>query len=541
MADPPDAPPARDLEAEISALASRVAELEAAAERERTAATERERALADREAKLAALFEKAPRALALTRLADGAIVSVNAAFERLFGFPARDVVGRTSVELGITPADGRVAVGDLLAREGAVQGFVCTRRTRAGEERLLSLDLELVPLADGPHVVTSIDDVTDRTRAREALRRGEERMAFHLDNLPMGVVEWDARYVVLRWSKQAERLFGYTAAETIGKPLAELALVHLDDLPVVAGTIERLSGGAERTVSATNRNVSKSGEVLLCTWHNSVQLDDEGRMASVLSIVEDITERTRAEAGMREANEALAEADRRKSDFLAMLSHELRNPLGAIRSALHVLGRAAPDSPPAKRALAVLDRQARHLTRQVEDLLDVTRIARGKLRIDRAPVDVGEIASQVVEDYRAAFDEAGVALEAAPAAEPLELPGDATRLAQLVGNLLHNAAKFTPRGGRTEVSVARDAATGEAVIRVADTGAGIAPGLLPRVFEPFAQAETSLDRGAGGLGLGLALVAAIAKLHGGSARAASGGCGEGAEITVRLPLAGVGG
>jgi signal transduction histidine kinase/ActR/RegA family two-component response regulator len=237
---------------------------------------------------------------------------------------------------------------------------------------------------------------------------------------------------------------------------------------------------------------------------------------------------------LRAQDERLRDADRRKDDFLAVLSHELRNPLAPIVSGLEILRRADPASDAAGRARAVIERQVKHLVRLVDDLLDVTRIARGKVNLRRTPVELGALVRHVCEDNAATFSDRGVALEVAAPPQPLWLDADPARIGQIVGNLLHNAAKFTPSGGR--VAIAVESSGGVARIRVRDTGVGIPASVLPNLFQPFIQAESTLARTSGGLGLGLALVRGLAELHGGAARAESDGEGCGAELTVELPL-----
>ncbi len=230
----------------------------------------------------------------------------------------------------------------------------------------------------------------------------------------------------------------------------------------------------------------------------------------------------------------LRDADRRKDEFLAVLSHELRNPLAPIVSGLEILRRADPASDAARRAAAVIDRQVKHLVRLVDDLLDVTRITRGKVSLRRTPVELGALVRHVCEDNAATFSDRGVAFDVAVPPQPLWLDADPARIAQIVGNLLQNAAKFTPSGGR--VAVAVEASGGLGRVRVRDTGVGIPASVLPNLFQPFIQAESSLARTSGGLGLGLALVKGLAELHGGRARAESDGEGCGSEFIVELPL-----
>jgi PAS domain S-box-containing protein len=240
----------------------------------------------------------------------------------------------------------------------------------------------------------------------------------------------------------------------------------------------------------------------------------------------DVTDQKRAE-------EALRDADKNKNDFLAMLSHELRNPLAPIKNSLYVLEETEPGSAQAKRAQTVIARQVAQLARLVEDLLDVTRISRGKVQLRTTRVELGTVLRQAAEDHRTTFSERGITLTLQVESEPV-VSGDPARLSQVIGNLLQNAAKFTPTGGH--VLLALEAGEGTARIRVRDTGAGMDPDTLGRLFQPFVQADVTLARTNGGLGLGLALVKGLVEMHGGSVHAASDGPGTGAELVVELPI-----
>jgi PAS domain S-box-containing protein len=255
--------------------------------------------------------------------------------------------------------------------------------------------------------------------------------------------------------------------------------------------------------------------------------DAEGKARGAVGAFVDITARVKAE-------EELREADRRKDAFLAVLSHELRNPLAPIRNALFLLRR--PDAGPeqASRSIAVIERQVSQLTRLVEDLLDLSRISSGKVQLQRTRLDLAELVRRTAEDYRGAAAAAGLDLTVDLPDGPLWIDGDMTRLAQAVGNLLSNAVKFTRPGGGVLVSAARDDAT--ALLRVRDTGMGIDAAMRARLFEAFAQADSTLDRSRGGLGLGLTLVKGFVGLHGGTVEARSDGADAGAEFVVRLPL-----
>jgi CheY-like chemotaxis protein len=244
----------------------------------------------------------------------------------------------------------------------------------------------------------------------------------------------------------------------------------------------------------------------------------------------DITDRKRGE-------EVLRETSRRKDEFLALLGHELRNPLAPIRLATGILGRPNLDANHAERVRAVIDRQVTHLAHIVDDLLDVSRIGRGKLRLEREPIDCNQLLRTVTEDWRAGFESRGISLALQLPSEPLWIDGDGTRLTQIVGNLLANSQKFTPPGGTAEVRLAVDEQRPLwSRWTVRDSGAGMTSEMLAKIFQPFEQAPDSLARTRGGVGLGLALVKGLVELHGGQVRASSPGPGLGTEIEIRFPL-----
>jgi two-component system CheB/CheR fusion protein len=244
----------------------------------------------------------------------------------------------------------------------------------------------------------------------------------------------------------------------------------------------------------------------------------------------------RALADERAAYRALHASDERKGQFIAMLSHELRNPLAPLRHALWLLDRATPGSEQALHARQIMARQVLHLTRLTDDLLDATRISRGKIQLQRARVDLADAVRHAVEDHRALFAARQVSLEVRVPPAPIWIDADRTRLGQILGNVLWNAAKFSDPGGRATVELAREAGGMFAAVRVHDQGIGIPPEVLPHVFEPFVQADRSLDRSRGGLGLGLSLVKAMVEQHGGTVSARSEGPGRGAELLIRLPV-----
>jgi signal transduction histidine kinase len=268
---------------------------------------------------------------------------------------------------------------------------------------------------------------------------------------------------------------------------------------------------------------------------NATVLERPVRLSTLISAVKSALRARRRQYEVRDLLQRQAEADRRKDEFLAMLGHELRNPLAAIRNALWVLDEIGAKEERVVRQRDVILRQTRHLVRMVDDLLDVSRVTLGKIILKRRAVDLREVAERCLAELGMAALAGGNGLELEVHTEPVIVKGDPVRLEQVLCNLLQNAVKYTPRGGRLSFTV--QAAGGEAVVRVRDTGIGLSAEALQTIFEPFAQVESSRQRSEGGLGLGLPLVRSLVELHGGRVEAASGGPGQGSEFVVRLPLA----
>jgi PAS domain S-box-containing protein len=318
-------------------------------------------------------------------------------------------------------------------------------------------------------------------------------------------------------------LLGYSQEEYIGRNIAEF---HVE--PLVIGDILRRLANQETLHEYEARLRCKDGSIKHVVISSNVLWED-GKFIHTRCFTRDVTDRRRAE-------EALHEEARRKDEFLAMLGHELRNPLAPISNSLYILDSSGAGEEQRAKARRMIERQVRHLTRLVDDLLDISRISRGKILLRRERLDLVESVRTTVEDQRPALEAGGLALDLDLPDEPVWVNGDATRLSQIVGNVLHNAGKFTDPGGLVAVSVQREPERGTAAVAVRDTGIGMEPELLARLFEPFSQADRGMDRSRGGLGLGLALVKALAELHGGSVAASSPGPGQGSEVTVRLPL-----
>jgi two-component system CheB/CheR fusion protein len=284
------------------------------------------------------------------------------------------------------------------------------------------------------------------------------------------------------------------------------------------------------------QRISRDGRIIDILLTLSVLRDNTDKPYAIASTERDITERLRAEKELRAQSDRLLEADQRKDEFLAMLAHELRNPLAPIRNAVEALRlpRITDDRHSLEATREVIERQVGHLTRLVDDLLDVSRITRGQVTLQPERIDLAALVERAVELNREQIELRHHRLSVDLPRDPIWLEGDATRLAQVFGNLLNNAAKYTDEGGEISVSAAIE--DNRAVFRVRDTGIGIAPELLPHIFELFIQGKRPLDRRQGGLGVGLRLVQQLVEMHGGTVTASSDGPGQGSEFEVRLPL-----
>jgi PAS domain S-box-containing protein len=369
----------------------------------------------------------------------------------------------------------------------------------------------------------------------EKLAHSEEQLRVALEAGRLGAWEWDIPEGKVTWSTVLEGIHGLEAGSFPGTFEAFRHDIHHDDRERVLEAISRAV--TERTDHhVAYRIVRPDGETRWVEANGRLLCDAGGTPKRLVGVCVDITERRRSEEQLRQMVLALKEADQRKDQFLAMLAHELRNPLAPMLNATYVL--RLPDVDPADsiQATEILDRQVQHMARLLDDLLDVSRITRGKIELVREPVDLAALAREVAGDQLASFRAAGLSLDLVTSPEPLTVHADRARLSQIIGNLLSNAIKFSLPGQLVHLRVQRDASGRTVILTVRDEGAGIEPSLLGSIFEPFVQAETSLSRPQGGLGLGLAVVKSLVTLHGGRASATSGGVGKGAEFRVELPL-----
>jgi PAS domain S-box-containing protein len=463
-----------------------------------------ERALREREDELRLITGVTP--LMLTRCSrDLRYRFVNRAYARMIGQTPEQIIGRPIVEImgtqgfeGIRAYVETVLQGQTVEYEDEVYFEGVGRR---------SLRVVYVPdvsnQGDVVGWVASIVDITERKRAEAEVRS----LAQFPEENPNPVMRALTSGELLYANRPARELLHGMGWQS--GPLPEVLLHAVQRVPA-KGTIRELevSSAPHGTHVFTLSRSAGEGHVNLFGL--------------------DITDRKHAE-------DALRDADQRKNEFLGVLSHELRNPLAPIRNALHLLRDGPKGDERSARAVAVIERQTNQLTRLVDDLLDVARISRGLVQIQHGRIELTRVVEDTVEDHRSVFDARRVTLRVSIDPGPLWVDGDAARLKQIVGNLLLNAAKFTNVHGRVEVILER-ADPAHAVFRVADDGIGIDPEVLPNIFEAFTQADDTLDRSFGGLGLGLTLVKALVEMHGGRVEARSAGLGHGVEVTVSLPL-----
>ena len=477
--------------------------------------------------RLQAVFELTPTILTVTGLDDGRIVEVNDAFLLATGYSRDEVIGRSvpDIAVWVDPAQREEGLAALRAGR-SIRNVEARFRSKGGRELVAITNADVIDIDGRACILTALIDITDRVRAESALRESERRFAqlFHANPLPMTIVSMRT-HRHLDANEAAVRHSGYTREEMLGRTKPELGFWVAPDQR--DGLLHQLlARGQVRDFEVTFRTKSGEERQLLT---NSEVITYDGEPA-VLSVSVDITERKQLEAQQEARRQEAEILTRTKDEFLATLSHELRNPLGAITSALGVLDRLATGDN-LRNVVGIINRQTARLTRLVDDLLDVARLTAGKITLNREAVDLRELAERSVR----ALGEGGRIRDHRVVVEgvPVEVLADRVRLEQVVDNLLDNALKYTAPGG--EVRVSTEQVDDHAILRVRDTGEGIRAELGARVFEMFVQEPQALDRARGGLGLGLALVKQLVELHGGSVSVTSRGAGHGSEFTVELP------
>jgi PAS domain S-box-containing protein len=400
--------------------------------------------------------------------------------------------------------------------------------------RRLTAVVNIDPLVDEAGRVVGAVNVFHETVTSAFAEEARGRLAAIVEASDDAIVSKDLNGVITSWNLGAERLFGYPASDAIGRSVTMLIPPeHHDEESRILGRIR----AGERIASFETRRLRRDGTLVDVSLTISPILDGHGNVVGASKVARDIGDQKRAEQQREEllrlaqrARKDAEWANRAKDNFLAMLGHELRNPLAAVRNAISA---ATLQEGSSGRALEIAARQTDQLTRIVDDLLDVARITRGHVRLRKGQIALSELLRRTTDGARGSMEDRGHSLTLSLPSEPLAIEGDPVRIEQAIANLLANAAKYTDPGGSVFVTAVREGP--EVVIRVRDTGIGISPEALPRIFDLFTQGNRSLDRAQGGLGIGLTLVRRIVTLHGGSVEATSPGNGGGSEFVIRLP------
>ena len=460
--------------------------------------------------------------------AASSITFMNGVAETLTGWSQVEGIGRPLPEVFHIVNEGtrEVAENPVLRalREGAVIGLASHTIliARDGTER--PIDHGAAPIqtetGESTGAVLVFRDTSSRKNAEEAL-------ALHaaiIESSDDAIISKTLDGIVRSWNAGAERLFGYSANEMIGRSIT--IVIPLDRRDEEYEILARISRG-ERVEHFETIRVTKDGCQIAISLTVSPIRNLRGVIIGASKIARDITMRKRAE-------EVLKEEDRRKDQFIALLAHELRNPLAPLRSGLEIMRLASGDAHAVSQARNMMERQLGHMVRLIDDLLDISRITQNKMELRRSRILLTDAINSAIETARPSIEAAGHQFTVSMPSQPIRIDADLTRLAQVFSNLLTNSAKYTEQGGQIWLTVSQNG--GEAIISIRDTGIGIPRGDLARIFEMFSQVDRSTERSTGGLGIGLALVKGLVEMHHGTVNVESEGQGRGSTFTVRLPV-----
>jgi PAS domain S-box-containing protein len=470
--------------------------------------------LLERQRAEAALQISQSRFAGILEIASDAIIAIdterqitlfNQGAEQIFGYPAAESIGR-SIDL-LLPLEfitlhqrhvRRFGSRTLTAQQmGARQQVIGTRQD--GSQFLAEASISYLDLGVEQVYTIVLRDVTERQHTENNLRDALRKLNFHFENSPLAAIEWDREFRVSRWSANAEKMFGWQAAEVMGKHPTEWEHVTAEDIVRMNVTLERLTSGQDPYYVTTSRCYRKDGRPIECEWYNSALLDENGRMESVFSLALDVTDRH--------------QIDRMKDEFVAIVSHELRTPLTSIYGSLSMLASGLLDthSPKGKRLLDIAVDSTDRLMRLVNDILDIERIESGTVSMVKAVWMVSELMQKAIDVVQPLADAAGIRLDLDSSGGQVWV--DADRIIQTFTNLLSNAIKFSPVGSTVWFSSHKQA--GQVLFEVRDFGRGIPADKLGVIFERFQQVDVSDARSGEGTGLGLAICKSIVQQHGG--------------------------
>jgi PAS domain S-box-containing protein len=480
---------------------------------------------------LASIVESSDDAI-ISKSLEGVIQSWNDAAERLFGWTAAEAVGR-HISL-VIPKDRLAEEDQIIASLKAgrrIDHFETERVHRDG--RRIPVSLTISPIRDDAgRVVGASKIVRDVTRQRQA-EAEREKFVTLVESSTDFVGMCDLEGVPFFVNRAGLEMVGLDSVEAArATPVREFFFPE-DQPRVMDEFFPSVLGTGHGEIEVRFRHF-KTGEARWMAYKVVIVTGAEGKPVALATVSQDVTERKRMEDDLRRLAADLSEAGRRKDEFVAMLAHELRSPLAPISNAVEILRLAGSDESAVRSASGMLERQVGQMARLVDDLLDMSRITRGQIELRKERVELRPILDQAVESARALYKHLDHEITVRMPKDPIDLDADPARLAQVVGNLLNNACKFTDTGGHIWLTAEREGS--EAVIRVRDRGIGIAAEHLPRLFDMFTQVDTSLERSRDGLGIGLTLVKTLVEMHGGTVEARSDGRGRGSEFVVRVPI-----
>lgn len=495
---------------------------------------------------LASIVESSDDAI-ISKTLDGVILSWNNAAERIFGYTAEEAIGN-SVTLIIPPdrIDEERTILQKLREGERIEHYETVRVGKDG--RLLDVSLTVSPIRNKHGQIVGASkvgrDITEKKRAERYAEENERRLRETADRLALAMAaaqlgdwSWDARTDEVTLSERAAEIFG--VPRDAQRTWTELQRhLHPDDRERIVLTVEDVVA-SKKLYNVEYRVIRPDGAVAWVLAIGRVMFGSRSEPLGMFGVVQDVTDRKRQEEELRQRAVELAEADRKKDDFIALLAHELRNPLAPVRTGLEVIRLAGGGSEAMEQARTMMDRQLTHMVRLIDDLLDVSRVNRSKLNLQKSKVSLSAVVNDAIDAAMPAIEAASHSLTVSLPPEPVMLDADLTRLAQVFGNLLSNCAKYTSPGGKISLTAVRQG--NEVEVAVRDNGIGIPEEALPHIFEMFSQVDRVAERTSGGLGIGLALVKGLIEMHGGTVAAASEGLGKGSTFTVRLPIVPSGG